>query len=179
MLGDYLPDYDFHERHGKTIPAPPASVMAAARDVTAREVPLMVALMAVRSAPTLLRRRRPSTRGSILDAFERGGFVVLEEGAAELVVGGIGRFWMPSGAVRRIEAASFRDFREPGYAKAAFNFRVEPTPGGTLLSTETRVAATDPAARRAFGRYWRLIRPGSGAIRIAWLRAIGRRAERG
>jgi hypothetical protein len=56
-------------------------------------------------------------------------------------------------------------------------FRAEAADGGTLLTTETRVLATDEAARRRFGRYWRVIRPGSGAIRRSWLRAAARRAE--
>ena len=49
--------------------------------------------------------------------------------------------------------------------------------GGTLLAAETRVLATDPAARRAFARYWRLIRAGGGLIRLELLRAVARRAE--
>jgi hypothetical protein len=48
----------------------------------------------------------------------------------------------------------------------------------TLLSTETRVLATDAAARRSFRHYWRLIYPGNAVIRIALLRAIRRSAER-
>jgi hypothetical protein len=48
----------------------------------------------------------------------------------------------------------------------------------TLLTTETRVYATDPAARRRFARYWRVIYPGSSLIRRMWLRAIRKRAER-
>jgi hypothetical protein len=81
--------------------------------------------------------------------------------------------------VRRVSAAEFAAFREPGYARAAFNMHAEPAPGGgTLLTTETRIQATDDEARRSFRRYWRVIYPGSAAIRLAWLRAIRRRAER-
>jgi hypothetical protein len=45
------------------------------------------------------------------------------------------------------------------------------------LSTETRVHVADPAARRKFRRYWFVIRPFSGLIRILLLRAARRRAE--
>ena len=41
------------------------------------------------------------------------------------------------------------------------------------------VAGTDAAATRSFRRYWRLVYPGSAAIRLAWLRAIRQRAEAG
>jgi hypothetical protein len=63
-------------------------------------------------------------------------------------------------------------------AKGAVSLRVEGVAGRTVLTTETRVLCTDEGARRRFRRYWALIRPGSGAIRVAWLRAIRRRAER-
>jgi hypothetical protein len=62
--------------------------------------------------------------------------------------------------------------------EGVLNFRVEQVEGRTVLTTETRVLCTDPGARRRFRRYWALIRPASGAIRVAGLRAIRRRAER-
>jgi hypothetical protein len=178
MLDEFLPRYDVHEVHSIDTSAAPTAVMEAIQRLTPSEVPLLVALMAVRSVPALLRRRRLSVRGPLLDGFRRGGFVTLRESPNELVVGGVGRFWQPSGGLRRIEAADFRDFDEPGFAKAAFNFEIERNGTRTLLRTETRVATTDEHARRSFGRYWRLVYPGSALIRIAWLRAIRRRAER-
>jgi hypothetical protein len=45
------------------------------------------------------------------------------------------------------------------------------------VTTETRVFATDAAARRSFGLYWAFIYPGSALIRHGWLRAIKLRAE--
>jgi hypothetical protein len=177
-LDDFLPAYDVHEVHSIAVAAPPAAVMEATRELTPRELPLLVALMALRGLPALVRGRRLPVRGSILDAFRRSGFVALRETPEELVFGGIGRFWEPSGGLRRIEPDGFGDFDEPGYAKAAFNFAVERRGAKTVLSTETRVAGTDERARRRFGRYWRLIQPGSALIRVAWLRAIRRRAER-
>jgi hypothetical protein len=52
----------------------------------------------------------------------------------------------------------------------------EPAGDGSLLVTETRVAANDAAARRAFARYWRLVGPFSALIRRRWLRAAAREA---
>jgi hypothetical protein len=57
------------------------------------------------------------------------------------------------------------------------NFIVtEDGPGRSLLTTETRVFASGPAARRRFAIYWRVIYPGSAFIRRMWLRAIQERA---
>ena len=179
-LDEFLPDYDVNEVHSTRVAASPDAVMAAVRSLTAREVPLLVALMAVRGLPARLmgrRRRRPS--GTIVEGFLRGGFVALADRPHELVVGAVGRFWLASAEVRRVSAAEFAAFNEPGYAIAAFNMHAEPAPGGgTLLTTETRIQATDDGARRSFRRYWRVIYPGSAAIRRAWLRAIRKRAER-
>jgi hypothetical protein len=179
MLDDFLPLYDFHEVHRISTSAPPGTVMDSARRLLPHELPLLVALMAVRSVPALLRGGRLPARRSILDAFRGAGFVVLEDTSDEMVLGVVGRFWRPSGGITRIEPERFRNFAEPGWAKAAVNFRVEGLDGRTILTTETRVLCTDEGARRKFRRYWRLIRPGSGAIRVAWLRAIRRRAKRG
>jgi hypothetical protein len=178
MLDEFLPHYDVNETHSISTSAPPAAVMESIRSLTPAEVPVFVALMAIRSVPALLRRRRLPLRGPLLDGFRKGGFVQLHETPAELVLGGVGRFWQPSGGLRRIEAAEFAGFAEPGWAKAAFNFQIERIGARTVLRTETRIATTDERARRSFARYWRLIYPGSALIRMAWLRAIRRRAER-
>jgi hypothetical protein len=58
------------------------------------------------------------------------------------------------------------------------NFLLEPAGQAVIrLSTETRVFAVDPSARRRFAVYWRVIYPGSAFIRRMWLEAIKRRAE--
>jgi hypothetical protein len=180
LIDAHLPAPDRAERHSIRIARPPADAMAAARTVPAGEIPIAVFLMAIRSLPALLARKRPpAPTGPVLGNFTRLGFVVLEDTPEELVVGGIGRFWQPSGDIRRVAPEEFDSFAEPGYAKTAFNFRVEPDGDGTVLTTETRIDGTDDAARRRFRRYWRVIYPGSALIRIAWLRAIRKRAERG
>jgi hypothetical protein len=49
--------------------------------------------------------------------------------------------------------------------------------GGTHLSSETRVAATDPETLKRFNRYWIVVGPGSSAIRWEVLTAVELRAE--
>jgi hypothetical protein len=61
---------------------------------------------------------------------------------------------------------------------AAMNFLVEDAgSGATMVTTETRIYATDASARRRFALYWRTIYPGSSLLRYTWLRAIKRRSE--
>jgi hypothetical protein len=179
-VDEFLPAFDFNEVHFAHVNAPPERVLRAVRELTARDVPLMVVLMAVRSLPALVRGRRPAPSGRLLDGFERAGFVMLAERPGELVLGAVGRFWTAAGGIRPVSAEEFAGFAEPGYARAAIDFRaVEQPSGRTLLTTETRIQATDDEARRRFARYWRVVHPGSALIRRGWLRAVQRRAERG
>lgn len=106
-------------------------------------------------------------------------FVTLaEEPGREIVFGAIGRFWKPRGGLRRVAPDAFMAFTEPGYAKAAMIFLVQQAPQGALVSTETRVVATDEASRDSFLRYWRIIGPFSGLIRTRTLALLKSRAER-
>lgn len=188
LLDDHLPRFDFVERHAVHVAAPPAAAFAALRRADLVRLPLTRALFLLRALPGLVlapretarrflaRRRGPVT----LDALASAGFVILgEDPERELVLGTIGRFWRASGGMRPFAAAEFAGFDEPGWAKGAWNFRVEPGPaGGATISTETRVLCTDPRSRRTFRRYWRIVRLFSGLIRIEMLRAIRREAER-
>ena len=119
----------------------------------------------------VLRGRR--ARQALSPAFT----VVAERPGEEIVLGIMGRFWTPTGHVVAAEPARFRSAPPPGLAQGFWNLRVEPTAGGTLLSTETRVRCGDPDTRRRFLRYWRVIRPGSGLIRRSLLRRIKSSAE--
>jgi hypothetical protein len=182
-LDEFLPDYQWNEVHSTQVAASPERVLAAVRELTAREVRLLVMLMAMRRVPEAIARRsarrlRRGLDGAILDGMTGGGFVLLAERPDELVFGVVGRFWSTDGGVEPVGAGEFAGFDAPGFAKGAMNFRARAASGGTLLTTETRIQATDDSARRSFGRYWRVIGPFSALIRRAWLRAIRRRAER-
>jgi hypothetical protein len=175
-IDELLPRWHFRERHRRPTAVPAAALLAAAEQLTWREVPIMRMLMGIRSAGRL----QLASPERILDGMARIGFVVLERTDDELVVGVLGRPWAPrgGGAPRLADhadpAAYFAGFDEPGWAKVIANFRV----GGGELTTETRVLVTDERSRRAFARYWLLIRPFSGLIRRLWLAAIVRRATR-
>jgi hypothetical protein len=182
LLDQFLPRFDFAERHQRTVAAAPERVWEAIHAVTLREMPLTWALFAVRSAPDRLvgRRGLPSGRDRpILEQMLEVGFVSLgEDPAGELVAGVVGRTSKGTGEIERVEDGSgFAALDRPGLVKAAMNFLLIPTPGGTEVHTETRVLATDERGRRRFRLYWLAIRAGSGAIRHEWLRAIARRAE--
>jgi hypothetical protein len=186
ILDDVLPRWDVNEIHATTVASPPDAAYRAVRAVTPLDIRLLLPLMAIRVLPGLvLRRRLPgvSPRAPVIEAFLRNGFLLLgERPGAEIVVGAVGRFWQVSGAqgVRPMGSpAAFGSFDEPGWAKAVTGFVVRPEGECSRVITETRIAGTDAGATRKFRRYWRVIAPGSAAIRVSWLNAIRRRAERG
>ncbi len=182
-LDEFLPDFHWNELHSTHVAAPPDGVLTALRELTSREVPLLVALMAIRLVPEAVVKRstgrlKRRLDAPLLDQFTGSGFVELAERPDEIVFGVVGRFWTIDGGLEPVSPEGFIHFDAPGFAKGAINFEVRAFGAKTLLSTETRIQATDHSAARSFGRYWRVVGPPSAAIRRAWLRAIKKRAER-
>jgi hypothetical protein len=182
-LDELLPHFDFEETHTRRVGASPAAALEAARSVTPGEMPLVRVLYALRSTPALLARGRGLPREKNRSQWEQmldsAGFLALADVEDEIVLGYAGQPWKVAGGSQPgvCSVEGWKRFSAPGYVKAVMNFRAEPAESGALLTTETRVLATDGASRRRFGRYWRVIRPGSGLIRSSWLRAAARRAE--
>lgn len=157
---------DFSERHSIRVDAPAERVLAAVRSVTLAEMGVFRLLARLRGI------RMPADRPVVELAVE-GGWEELVDEPRVLTLGAIGQPWRLRGGDR--PDGDFSSFDRPGYVKMTLSWRLE----GTTLTTETRVRPTDAVARRAFRRYWLVIRPFSGLIRRVWLRAIKRRAECG
>jgi hypothetical protein len=72
----------------------------------------------------------------------------------------------------------FTSFKHPGYVKVVVNFRFISTNNDeTILTTETRVQGIERRDSQVFGRYWRIIYPGSAIIRRVWLDTIKKKAQ--
>ncbi len=180
-LDEFAPVYQFNEVHKVRVNASRARVYQAIEATTAREILLFRTLTWIR------RFGRPGPE-NILDAPERlpilevatrTSFVLLvEEPNREIVVGTVVLAPDTFRPRRKLLPDEFRKIREPGWALATMTFWLHDAgPDACIVSTETRVYATDPATRARFAWYWRVIYPGSALIRRMWLRAIKRRAE--
>jgi hypothetical protein len=172
LIDRFMPRYDHVERHRIHVQATPERAYAAIREIDLGRSGLVRLLFGFRGIR--------ETRRVTLDDLVRRGFILLgEEPGEEIALGVVGQFWTPRGGLVRVEPEAFTTFEEPGYAKAAWNFRVRPAwEGSCLVTTETRVLSTDARSRRRFRRYWRVVRPFSGAIRGRSLDLIRRDAER-
>ena len=180
VLDRFVPAWQFGEFHTIRVSAPPDRVYRAVKDVTAREIRLFRTLTAIRR----LGRRGPESilnaplDHPLIEVATQSGFQWLSDEPDEIVLGTVVVAPRGFGATRGLDPSDFGTLRAPGFALAAMNFRIEPAgEGACLLTTETRVFATDVSARRRFAPYWRTIYPGSALIRRMWLRAVRRRAE--
>lgn len=179
LIDEHLPLYDVVERHQVAVAATPRRVYGCARALDAGRLPFTAALLAVRGIPHLLTDSVRPSRQMTVDTLTALGFVVLADvPPKEFVLGVVGRFWRPTSGIVRIAAADFANYAEPGCARAAWNFRIDPAPGGSRLSTETRIDCVDAPALRRFRLYWAMVGPFSGLIRREMLGMIRRDAER-
>ena len=180
-LDDWMPVWQFDERHVIQVGAPPEKVFATIRAVRAKEILFFRLLTAIR------RCGRPGPESilnapeekPLLDVATQTTFLFLtDEPPRELVIGTV--IAAPSGARAsgKLTPEVFRKTLKPGVILATMNFLVTPDEhGGSIVSSETRVYANDASGVRRFAVYWRLIHPGSDIIRRMWLRAIKLRAE--
>jgi hypothetical protein len=177
-LDEFAPAWQFHEVHTLRIAAAPDRVFDAIKHVKAGDILLFNTLTWIRRGgralpPGIL---NAGSRESLIDVAIKGGFVSLaDEAPREIVIGAV--VGAPRGARGPLTPRFFTSAIPPGFAVATMNFIVTPDgSGGSMVSTETRVFASSPSARRRFAVYWRVIYPGSALIRRMWLRAIAQRA---
>jgi hypothetical protein len=175
-LDDVLPEYQFSERHSVRVHAGREQVLQAVRESTWGDMKSLVTLMKIRGAVLRAPVRAADWQDQrILDAFSKSGYL---SGGSEHEIVMLGVVDMRKKKLPELhnlqEAAAYR---QRGALKIGFNFNVEDAGGGwSTVTTETRVLALDETSS-GMARYWRLIVPGSGLLRLQWLDGVGRRAE--
>jgi hypothetical protein len=170
QIDAFLPRYDVNEIHSITIAGRPEAVDRAIRSLDFSRSPV------IRS---LFRLRGMSSASIRLDRLPQSGFILLSDHPGQsLVLGLVGRFWLPTGQLMTVAPEDFHAVAPAGCAKAAWDFVIEETrPGHVRLSTETRVRCMDARSRKRFMLYWRVIGPFSAWIRREMLRGIKARVE--
>jgi hypothetical protein len=177
-LDDVVPDAEHVTRQARVIEAPRSVVWEELHRLKLSSLPVSLVLGAVRALPVLLAGKG---RGGLDRAFLDVVPIpqLSSEAPTAVVFGGVLQAWRLTGGQKPpvLDAAGVREFAEPGWVRIGMEFRLTPAVGGTHLSSETRVAATDPGTRRRFDRYWLLVGPGSSAIRWEVLTAVALKAE--
>jgi hypothetical protein len=176
-IDEFLPTPDFSACYAMRINAPPSVVYQCVLRSDFNKQWVVRLLMTIRTGKRPPRNRVP---GDLPQRLQGTGFVVLAEvPSEELVIGVAGKFWRPNGGrCLDLTAGDFGGFCRPGYAKAAWNFRLRTeSPECTVLSTETRIKCFGRAALWKFRVYWSLIGQFSGLIRKAILKQVKTEAE--
>ena len=177
-LDDLVPVADHVTRQARVIEAPRSVVWDELHRLKLSALPVTLGLSAVRALPVLLAGKgRGGLDRTFLDVVPIP--VLSSERPSAVVFGGVLQAWRLTGGEKppALDAAGVREFAEPGWVRIGMEFRLTSAVGGTHLSSETRVAATDAATRRRFSRYWLVVGPGSSAIRWEVLTAVALKAE--
>src|SRR5580692_3472785 len=166
-LDEVIPSPQYRMCHSRPVRAARSVVWTALLEVTMSALPLGRALEGARLLPSRLagRSHEPLAQRTFLDVTPIP--VLYAQPPRVVISAGLSQAWRLLGGLTppALQAAALRAWSDPGWIKVAMEFRLEPTPAGTLLSTETRILATDPRSRRSFAAYWFLIRASSAAIR--------------
>ena len=180
MLDGFMPSYEVVERHHVRVFAPAEVTLRAATEADMQGSALVRGIFRARE---LLLGAGPSPasqpKGLLAQVRSLGWRVLGEQPGREIVVGAVTRPWEASVIFRGLPPQDFRAFEEPGYVKIAWTLRADPVAdGGSIFRTETRVLATDAAARSRFRWYWARFSPGIVLIRYMLLRQLKAAAER-
>jgi hypothetical protein len=179
LLDRFMPEYEVAERHHVRVAAPPEVTLSAAAEADLQRSALVRAIFRARE---LVLGAKPDAvarpKGLLAQTRSLGWGVLAEKPGREIVVGAVTRPWMADVVFRAIPPDQFRAFHEPGYVKIAWTLRADPAgPGESIFRTETRVATTDPAARKRFRWYWARFSPGIVLIRRVMVGLLKKDAE--
>jgi hypothetical protein len=155
------------------VAAPPERVWSAVRHGDLGNLPIVRALFATRtrSKNALLRI------DELASTPDKPGFQILvDEPPRTFAVGAIGQVWkLDIPFVHVADAAAFARYDEPEQVKVAWAIDVAPLEnGGSRVTFEVRVDATDEPTWTKFRAYFMLIGPASRLIRVLLLRALAR-----
>jgi hypothetical protein len=193
LIDRFLPAFDVTLVAHLLVDAELPRTWAALCDLDLMQVhtPLMDAAIRVRGVPEAVAsalgssRPRPAPPELRLRDTAPGlpGWLSLGEvPGQEIAFGAVGRFWQADidwYDVSGMTTEAYASFDEPGWGRIAANFSLRPYGlTRTLASYEARIATPDPASRRRFGRYWRVVRPFVGHIMRASLAELRDGAER-
>jgi hypothetical protein len=181
LIADVMPRYSLRQVDRVAVAAEPSHAYAVARNVDMYRIPFVRWLFQLRTLPERIaawvrgKPYNPNLSSRIEDIARAGsGFLVLrEEPGREVVIGSVGKFWQLAIEFAPVTPDTFTAFERPGYGKLAWCIRVDPrVGGGSWLTVELRVGATDAASLARFKRYWWLIGRFSHAIRHGVMRML-------
>jgi hypothetical protein len=180
LLDQFMPVYDVAECHHIHVAASAEVTFSAACEQDLMALPVVRAIF--RAREVLLGGDPDATthpRGWVALSKSIGWGVLAEVPGREIVMGAVTQPWKANVVFHPLPPNEFVSFNEPDHVKIVWTLRAEAIgANASIFRTETRAAATDPAARAKFRRYWSFLSPGIILIRWASLGPLKREAER-
>ncbi len=180
LLDQFIPVYEVVERHHVRIAAPAEIALAAATEMDLQQSAIIRAIFKGREWIMGSRATHDQVPRAFLSQMRAIGWGMLSKTPGrEIVMGAVTQPWAADVVFRAVPPDEFATFHEPGYVKIAWTLRADPSNASeSVFRTETRVSATDPAARTRFRRYWSFFSPGITLIRRVSLGLVKTEAER-
>src|SRR5689334_2261032 len=125
LISQCMPEFSLRHVQRIAVDADLERAYVGVRAVDFGEVPIVHRYLRLRSMPKRVRawwrgkrRPRPDT-ARISDLVGRfpGLHVLAENPREEIVIGAVGKFWLPTRELERIEPGAFRTFGAPGFGK--------------------------------------------------------------
>ena len=168
MLDKYLKTYHFSEYHEIHIQSPVRVIYPLIKTINFKKSSLIRLLFALRGLPPKM---------NSIDGFSEQGFILLEEKAdREMIIGFC--FGIAMKETKRVASDQFASFDDGSTIKGVWNFKLQKSGNGNVLSTETRVFCPTRMTKLFFAFYWFCISYFSGLVRMEILKLVKKEAER-
>ena len=175
----FIPHPYVRDHHEIVIAAPCDLVFFDATRLNLQALPVVRAIFRIRAWFMRDTLEPPAARplGLVAETMVLGWALLAHTPCRTIVMGAAARPWTRNVTFRTIPPTDFAAFAEPDYVKIVWTLEAEPIGSErTRFRTETRVEATDEAARRKFFWYWMAFGIGIRFIRWNMLRDLRRKA---
>lgn len=179
LIDQFMPAWVADTSHEILIHAPAGLVFDVAEHFDIQSLPLVRAIFWLRGMIMGAARTSRRPAGLVEETKSLGWRELARRPGRLLIMGAATQPWNANVTFTGISQEDFAVYDEPDRVKIVWTLEAVPIePALTLFRSETRVVATDAAARAKFLRYWRFARLGIVVIRWLHLPALRREAER-
>ncbi len=183
LLDVALATYDIQQELEVSVGCAPAKAFAALAAYNPQRDYGLFAAFLLHDAPAMLSARDAAQARSLsrLGPLQRSAMAFrppTDCDAAELLLGFVGKFWLPVSPIAMPSLDQFGAWDREGATQVVWGFRVDAaSKGHATLRCTLRARSMSLGQRLAFGAYWRLIAPMSAALRGRMLQGVKLAAE--